>query len=77
MRLIMQQHDKVCVHVGTAAFKLGRLCDLSPAITGHPDPQITLSGDHPSGNVEGSNINAFGFGIGYDITIRENWRHSS
>ena len=32
-----------------------------------PDPQLTLSGDHPSGNVAGSNINAFGLGISYDI----------
>jgi outer membrane protein TolC len=32
-----------------------------------PDPQISLSGDHPTGNVPGSNINAFGLGINYDI----------
>jgi len=32
-----------------------------------PDPQISLSGDHPAGNVAGSNINAFGLGISYDV----------
>lgn len=32
-----------------------------------PDPQIALSGDHPTGNVPGSNIDAFGLGISYDI----------
>ena len=32
-----------------------------------PDPQISLSGDHPTGNVAGSNINAFGLGISYDV----------
>jgi cobalt-zinc-cadmium efflux system outer membrane protein len=40
-----------------------------------PDPQISLSGDHPSGNVAGSNINAFGLGISYDINAL--LRHSA
>ena len=40
-----------------------------------PDPQISLSADHPSGNVSGSNINAFGLGISYDINAL--LRHSA
>jgi len=40
-----------------------------------PDPQISLSADHPSGNVPGSNINAFGLGISYDINAL--LRHSA
>ena len=40
-----------------------------------PDPQVSLSGDHPSSNVPGSNINAFGLGISYDINAL--LRHSS
>ena len=40
-----------------------------------PDPQISLSSDHPGGNVAGSNINAFGLGISYDINAL--LRHST
>ena len=40
-----------------------------------PDPQIALSTDHPTGNVAGSNINAFGLGISYDINAL--LRHSA
>ncbi len=40
-----------------------------------PDPQISLSTDHPSGNIPGSNINAFGLGISYDINAL--LRHSA
>ena len=40
-----------------------------------PDPQITLSGDHPTGNVAGSNIDAFGLGISYDVNAL--LRHSA
>lgn len=40
-----------------------------------PDPQLDLSGDHPTGNVEGSNSNAFGLGISYDINAL--LRHSA
>jgi outer membrane protein TolC len=32
-----------------------------------PDPQIDLNGDHPTGNVPGSDINAFGIGLSYDL----------
>lgn len=40
-----------------------------------PDPQISLSADHPTGNVEGSNTNAFGLGLSYDINAL--LRHSA
>ncbi|MDB6162685.1 MAG: transporter [Xanthomonadaceae bacterium] len=40
-----------------------------------PDPQISISADHPTGNVEGSNVNAFGLGISYDINAL--LRHSA
>lgn len=32
-----------------------------------PDPVIDISGDHPTANVAGSNINGFGLGLSYDI----------
>lgn len=40
-----------------------------------PDPVIDISGDHPTGNVPGSNINAFGLGVSYDINAL--LRHSA
>jgi len=40
-----------------------------------PDPQIALSQTNPSGNVPGSNIQAFGFGVTYDVLSL--LRHSS
>lgn len=32
-----------------------------------PDPQVAISGDHPTGHVAGSDINAFGVDFSYDI----------
>lgn len=44
-----------------------------------PDPVIALSGDHPAGNVPGSNINAFGLGLSYDINalLRHSAEHAA
>ncbi|MDI1252115.1 TolC family protein [Thermomonas sp.] len=44
-----------------------------------PDPQLSLSADHPSGNIAGSNTNAFGLGLSYDINalLRRSAEHAS